>query len=111
MAIYRSGRALGEQADTPGPDDDVPAPKLAQQVAAAPLGQMLPAQKGEEEGDEAWEGEDPGPPQPLNQEQILEEVEAAAAVEPLSDVQKVAFVRGKSIQDAVVIVAEHAVVV
>ena len=62
---------------------------------------MLPAQQGEEEGDEAWDGEDPGPPQPLSQEQILEEVEAAAAVEPLSDVQKVAFVRGKSILDAV----------
>ena len=39
------------------------------------------------------------------------EVEAAAAVEPLSDVQKVAFVRGKSILDPVKIVAEHAVVV
>ena len=36
---------------------------------------------------------------------------AAAAVEPFSDVQKVAFVRGKSILDAVKIVAEHAVVV
>ena len=65
---------------------------------------MLPAQQGEEEGDEAWEGEDPGPPQPLNQEQILKEVDVQVAL-------LVAFVRGKSILDAAKIMAERAVVV
>ena len=74
------------------------------------MGEELPAQQPED-GEEAWEGEDDTrPAQPLSQEQVLKEVATAAALQPMSNAQKVAAVRKISLEEAAAIVAEYEVV-